>query len=135
MGIGRYESIFQDFQLYAKPLADRTVRWEPMGKHSIKAFLNDGRIIQFNGLMRTYRSIVVDDNAEWTEELFRKKFAINLAGLMYENGYTQDIMAEALGISRKMLYRYLHREATPSAYTMTKIARLLDCNVSDLLQD
>lgn len=135
MGINKYESIFQDFQTYAKVFADRTVRWEPMGKYSIRAYLDNGEIVQYNGMMRSFRRIQIDENAEWTEELFRKKFAINLAGMMYESGYTQDLLAEELGISRRMLYKYLHREATPNAYTLTKIARLFKCSPDDLLQD
>lgn len=135
MGIGRYESIFQDFQLYAKPLADRTVRWEPMGKCSIKAFLNNGQVFQYNGIMHTYRHIVQDDSAEWTEELFRKKFAINLAGMMYERGYTQELLCEKLGISRPTLHKYLHQEATPSSYVLSKMSKLFDCRPDELWQD
>lgn len=135
MGINKYESIFQEFQMYAKPFADRTVRWEPMGKHSIKAFLNDGSVLQYNGMMHTHRHITPDEDAEWTEDLFRKKFAINLSGMMYESGYTQELLSEELGISRKMLHKYLHREATPSAYILTKLARLFECSPDDFLQD
>ena len=135
MGIDRYDSIFQDFQLYAKPLADRTVRWEPMGKYSIKAFLDNGNVFQFNGMLHTYRLINPDVNVDWTEELFRKKFAINLSGMMYERGYTQDLLSAALGISRQTLYKYLHQEATPSAYTLSKMANLFDCRPDELWQD
>ena len=135
MANNKYESIFQDFQVYAKPLAERTVRWEPMGKYSIKAYLDNGDIVQYNGMMRSFRRIRVDENAEWTEELFRKKFAINLAGMMYESGYTQELLSDALGISRPTLHKYLHQEATPSSYILSKMAKLFGCTIDDLLQD
>ena len=135
MSIDKYELMFQDFQVYGQPLSERTVRWEPMGKYSIKAYLDDGSMIQYNGMMHTCRIIRPVGDAEWTEELFRKKFAINLAGMMYESGYTQELLSKELGISRRTLYKYLHGEATPNAYILSKIAKLFDSDLSELVQD
>lgn len=135
MSVDRYELIFQEFQTYGQPYGEHVVEWEPMGKYSIKAYLDDGTMVQYNSMTRMYRIIKPIGDAEWTEELFRKKFALNLASMMYERGYTQELLSEALGISRISVYKYLHGETTPSSYILSKMANLFDCHPEELWQN
>ena len=134
MSDSKYQEIYKQFQLYTRDTKSSVVDWEPMGKNSIKVFMDNGDVYQYNGLMHTQRLIRQCDG-EFTEELFRKRFAINLVTLMYENGYTQRTLAEELGVSQAVVHKYIQQTATPSAYILTKLTKLFDCTIDDLMQD
>ena len=135
MSVSKYQEIYRQFEIYNRDIRDMVVDWQPMGKNSIKVFLSNGDVYQYNSIMRTRRLIRQTDGEVLTEQLFRKKLAINLAGLMYESGHTQETLSQELGVSRMILHKYLHGEATPSAYILTKLLLVLDCTIDDLMQD
>ena len=130
----KYQDIFEQFKIYNQDLLDRVDEWESMGKNSIKVFLNNGDVYQFNSIMKTRRWINPEDSDDMTEMIFRKRFANNLAMFMYENGYTQETFCEEIGLSRMSLHKYLNKKATPSGYILTKIANLFGCTVDDLIE-
>ena len=69
-----------------------------------------------------------------TEQEWRDEFAIRLRALSYQRKrYNRKQLAEASGLSEKTIERYRRGERTPDAYTITKIAKALNCTPDELM--
>ena len=68
------------------------------------------------------------DKREW-----KYRFATNLKIIMIDRGYNQRTFAEALGVNESTVSRYLSGLMTPTGPMITKIAKLLRCEVSDFM--
>lgn len=72
-----------------------------------------------------------------TEQEWREEFAFRMRRAFRRNNvnrlYFQKEWAEALGLSEVTVSRYMTGERTPDAYTVFKIAQLLDWPIEDLM--
>lgn len=68
-----------------------------------------------------------------TEQEWRVNFASNLKLAIAKYGCTRAEFAEEVGISATALDNYIHCKRSPSAYILTKIAMVLQCDMDDLV--
>lgn len=61
-------------------------------------------------------------------------FPENLARLRKEAGYTQESLAEALGVSRQAVSKWESGQAMPEAATLVELAELLGCSLDQLMR-
>ena len=66
-----------------------------------------------------------------TEDMCRKEFGRRLEKLMHRKGFTQETLAEQIGINRVILSGYITGKHTPSFYTVCKIAKALECSTEE----
>ena len=125
-----YNELFIDSKLYCPGFAEDVLSWEPSGKLSIIATLSDGRRSEFTQPSHRGRFIVEYDG---TEESWKREFSGRLIKLLDENGIGAHYkLAETSGVSKQALSNYIHGKAIPSAYTIDKLARVLDCPIEYL---
>lgn len=65
------------------------------------------------------------------EEEWRERFANKLNAIMEALGMTKEELAYKSGVSVISLYSYLTSRSTPSLYNATKLARVLNCTLTD----
>ena len=68
-----------------------------------------------------------------TEQEWREEFAFKLRKAYRSRGYNQKQFAEEVGISEKTLSHYRRCIRTPDAITITNMAAVLDCDVSEII--
>lgn len=61
-------------------------------------------------------------------------FAENLAALRKRAGYTQETLAEALGVSRQAVGKWESSQGLPEASTLLTLADLLGCSLDQLMR-
>lgn len=62
-------------------------------------------------------------------------FAENLTALRKRAGYTQETLAEALGVSRQAVGKWESGQGLPEASTLLTLADLLGCTLDQLMRD
>jgi DNA-binding XRE family transcriptional regulator len=74
-----------------------------------------------------------------TEQEWRKEFAFRMRRAFRTNNVDKMIFqkewAEALGLSENTISRYMRGEYAPDAYTVFRIAKMLDWPIEDLMVD
>ena len=76
--------------------------------------------------MLTYR---IEGETDWAID-----FGRNLQRMLNEKHITQSEVADAIGVSRQIFSRYMHGDAIPSTYKACQIAKVLDCDIDDLIK-
>lgn len=66
------------------------------------------------------------------KEISKEQFAANLKSLRTEHGFTQEEMAELLGISRPAYTQYERMKTLPSTKNFVKLASFFDISVAAL---
>ena len=62
-----------------------------------------------------------------------KKIGRNIAALRKANGFTQEVLAEKLGISSQAVSKWETEQAMPDVATLPQLARLLNVSIDKLL--
>ena len=128
-----HEHVFENFKLYFPSIAEKTVHWYPSGRHEITARLNDRSKVYFNDLTKGIRRVPeYDDSEKMSEEEWRDRFGRKLMDVIYDRGISQHDLAEAIGVSTIMISKYVNGKTSPSSYTLSKLAKVLECTVSEL---
>lgn len=60
-------------------------------------------------------------------------FGDNLKSLLKEAGMTQEELANATGLSKSTISRYIHKEQIPTIRAIINISYELDCDLNDLI--
>lgn len=131
-----YENIFASFLDYHPYMEKELEDWRPRGEWGIRATLKDGSEYDYNISTNTIRRVVdhsMPTIEDVTEERCRASIAYHLMELMAVKGFSQNTLAEYTGLGRGSINNYINGKATPSATALVKIARVLDCNVEDLI--
>lgn len=63
------------------------------------------------------------------------RFSDNLSRLRREAGYTQESLAEAMGVSRQAVGKWESAQAMPEAATLVDLADLLGCSLDQLMRE
>ncbi len=63
------------------------------------------------------------------------RFSENLSRLRREAGYTQESLAEAMGVSRQAVSKWESAQAMPEAATLVDLADLLGCTLDQLMRE
>lgn len=122
--------LFENFKMYYPSLAKKTVRYEEVGSFELLAELNDGDILSYDDLNRSYR-LLPKDSSNLTEEECLREFGIRLRKLMIRKGVSQEELSDRTGITQAMLSRYITGKASPSFYRIDKIAKALGCSIDE----
>lgn len=120
-----------NFKRYYPHLADQVLRYATKGYSELIVRLTNDRVIVYFEYDNTIKTIC-KDCTNLTEDDYRQNFALCLKRMLYLTNHTQGYLSEKVGITEAMISRYLHCKATPSWYTLNRIARALDCSVYDL---
>jgi DNA-binding XRE family transcriptional regulator len=134
--IDKWDRIFEEFTMYYPSISRDTVDWYPSGQYEVTAKLSDGSRLAYDGLSRTMRYIGKRDslrNVSLPEDEWRREFSRKLKKKMDQSSLKQSELAQIIGVSTQIVSRYMNGKSTPSSYTMSRIARVLGCTVSDLL--
>lgn len=68
-----------------------------------------------------------------TETNWMDNFGDNLKSLLQEAWMSQQELADAIGVSRETVSRYINKQRIPSLITAINIAYTLDCNIAELI--
>ena len=91
----------------------------------------DGLLGIYDGLRHITRQ-VFDDFDKMEEFWFNREISCNIEHQMILAGYTEETLAEAIGVSAKTVYNYLNGKTAPRTDTLFKIAKVLGCTPDDL---
>lgn len=129
-----WRSVFEAFSTAEPKYYDDMVDWYPSGHLEITVKLRDGRRLTYNLMNDTTRFIPVseDDTEELNEDQWRSEFGRRLRNRIISAGLHQDKVSELTGISRVSLSKYMNGKALPSAYNLSRIARVLKCSAGEL---
>lgn len=123
------ETYIRNFGLYYPALAERAVSYENIGRFRLLVELDDGTRGEYSELSKTFKRFVPFDG---TEENWKREFRHRLITLMDESPHDQTSLAEASGLSQKSISNYVWGRTIPSGYAIAKLAKALNCSVSDL---
>jgi DNA-binding Xre family transcriptional regulator len=135
MNIQYYTRILEEFKNHHPYLADGIADWSPRGEMGIRVRMTDGTKYDYHAMSKTIRNVKarpVHHDDSYDEAEWREVFADRLSEMICTKGLTQQSLADYTGISKGSINKYINRQATPSAYALTKLARALDCTVMDL---
>lgn len=120
--------------------------WYPVGLHemTIRMHNNDRYLYDTDehSLLPIYKAKAGKEN-QWgrvidlteyefiDEEEWRERFADKLTAIMHSRNMTKEELSYKSGISASSLYFYMTGRKTPSLYNATKIARVLECTLTD----
>lgn len=136
MDTKHYEHIYDEFRSQHPYMSEDIVDYGPRGELGIRLKAKDGTRYDYHSTSKTVRR--VDDRSihnfdDFTEEAWRSLFSDRLNELMGIKGYSQQILADYTGLGKGTINNYVNKKATPSAYALSKIARVLNCSIMDLV--
>lgn len=125
--------MFDNFKMMFPWAAEQAVTCYGISQDEIVVRLNDGTAMVWNDLRQCGRSIQA---AEDNEEVWRRRFGKRLRDLIMARGGNTNYQdfADAIGVSRVMLSRYMNGHATPGYFIIKKMAHMLGCPVSELTE-
>lgn len=125
-----HKYIFDRYIKETPGVLSKIERWVNHTSNSIKIFYKDDTQAIYHGVMGTLRGIKPNNGSadDW-----QRDFRDALLERMSDRGYTQDSLAKAIGLSQKSLSKYLNKESIPSAYVISKMAKVLRCATDDLI--
>jgi DNA-binding XRE family transcriptional regulator len=135
MNTKHYENIFNEFKMQHPYMADEIVDYGPRGELGIRLKSKDGTRYDYHATSKTVKRVEarpVYDFEDLSEERWRTLFSDRLNELMGIKGYTQQTLADYTGLGKGTINNYVNKKATPSAYALSRIARVLNCSIMDL---
>lgn len=137
MNTKHYEEVYEKFKKVAPQLASMTVDYRPRGDWGIRVTLTDGAQYDYDiysPAPRPAQNKNWEDAALIDEQKCREAFAYRLQDWMKVRNHTQWTLAEYTGLSRGIINNYIHAKTTPSLIAIKKLARALDCSVTELIE-
>lgn len=113
-------------------LVERAIEVSEYNVWETKIVLENGDIYLFDEGRETVR-LLPDDPGSLDEKEFMCEFGIRLRNIMRWNGITQSQLSEKSGISQPRISQYATGQATPSIYTVNRLAKALGCSVDELV--
>ena len=135
MNTKHYDNIFNEFKLRHPYMVDDIVDYGPRGELGIRLIGRDGTRYDYHSISKSVKRVeerVLYDFSDLTEERWRSLFSDRLNELMGVKGYSQQTLADYTGLGKGTINNYVNKRATPSAYALSKIARVLNCSIMDL---
>lgn len=129
-------SVFDEFTKMCPWAVDRVKCWNPSDSFEIIVELNDGGVIQYDQILKTFRCAASMEELNairmpTNEEEWKQEFARRLYRKMRTKGYSQDDLSWDADISPASVTKYVNGAAVPSTYNMVKIAKALHLSVED----
>lgn len=129
-------AVFDEFAKMCPWAADKVARWYPSDNFEIVVELDDGGVIQYDQILKTFRCAGSLEELEamrtpTNEEEWKQEFSRRLYRKMRSKGYNQDDLSWDSDISPASITKYVNGAAIPSTYNMVKIAKALHFTVED----
>jgi DNA-binding Xre family transcriptional regulator len=124
--------IWNDFSDYFPLISKDAVDFYRTGRFEITVIFNDRRKAYYNYMNKTIHFIKPKDE-QYTEDFWKKQFAISLSRKLTDKCMTQKDLSERSGISQMSLSKYINGKSVPSSYAVTRLADALECSVSELI--
>lgn len=136
---GRGQIIFDEFKLYFPSIAKESIKeWYLSDDGEITIEYEDGGLVIYDNVDHTMRYISPDHKNFRLEDLdenrWRSEFGQRLCRMMRYNGINQKELSELSGISEHTISSYTLGRSTPSAYTLSRLARAFECQIEDLIK-
>lgn len=133
-----WRTIFDEFKKTYPSMSKNVSNWYPTGHLEITVKLNDGTKLIFDYMTKKsqvipYEQAMAERKKIMDEYEWREEFSQRLFDILYEVGMTQKELAEKTGIDERTIRLYKHGDRTPSAYIVYKMAMVLGCNPSELV--
>lgn len=126
--------IFEAFKRFSPGVADSTVRYWSSGIFEITAELTNGAWVVYDETVNAMIFIKsAGSSTELTEDEWRMEFKRRFAKMMRVRGVPRSVLAKRTGISERSLSHYATGARIPSGYHITKLAKALECDISDLM--
>lgn len=130
-----YNRIYLDLIDNMPYMEEEIESWRPRSDFSIKVITKSGDVYTYNindkTLSTTRVAPKIEDNIN--DENCRQSFAYHLKDLMKTKGYNQRTLSEHTGISSAAINGYLRATKTPTLTSLKKIAYVLECSISELI--
>ena len=129
-----WDMIFDNLKFYYPTVEEDTVDWYPSGQWSITVRLKNGNKYKYNYMSNEFMRVCDYDEYEMPEEKqWRMNFAVALNNRLKMIGMMQTELARRTGISKAAITKYALGIASPSAYNLAKIVRVLKCTYEELM--
>lgn len=130
----KWTLIFDEFMDNYPRMARDAIDWYPSGRSEIIIVMSDRSKVVYNGNTQRFSFVrrTDDEYLNLTEQEWRHKFAAKLYEYMAENCISQKELAELLNVSQMTISKYLNARVTPTSYNLDRIARVLNCSISEL---
>lgn len=134
IGTNKWLSIYDEFMDNYPRMASNAIDWYPSGRSEIIIVMSDRSKVVYNGNTQRFSFVrcTDDEYPNLTEQEWRCKFASKLYEKMTDQCINQKELAELSNMSQKTISKYLNAIATPSTYNLDRIARVLNCSISEL---
>lgn len=131
-----WDMIFDNLKFYYPTVEEDTVDWYPSGQWSITVRLKNGKKYKYNYMSNEFMRVCDYDEYEMPEEKqWRINFAVALNNRLKMIGMMQTELARRTGISKAAITKYTLGIASPSAYNLAKIVRVLNCTYEELMDN
>lgn len=127
------EYMINDFKLFYPTGSSEVVKYERFDNNQIMVYLDNGDQILYDFVDKTSR-MIRPEKRELTEERFRFEFSQRLIEKMDVKCWGQATLSEKTGISQGTISRYISGTMLPSLFNALKLAKALNCDVSELLR-
>lgn len=129
-----WDMIFDNLKFYYPTVEEDTADWYPSGQWSITVRLKNGKKYKYNYMSNEFMRVCDYDEYEMPEEKqWRMNFAVALNNRLKMIGMMQTELARRTGISKAAITKYALGIASPSAYNLAKIVRVLKCTYEELM--
>lgn len=129
-----YESVMLEHFFDQMPfIQDQMAYCYRSGPRELTAVLKDGSRAVFNDLFGRTTFLSKPSEACLGIEECSKRFGIRLRALMNDRMVNQQELSARTGISQSAISKYATGSIEPKASTIVKLARALECSVSDLM--
>ena len=125
--------VYDEFVLMFPRIAEHVEFWEHSDDMEIRLILDDGMEMRYDSLDKTIRRVIYHDEDDIDEIIWRREFARNLNRQMMHNHMSQETLSELTGISRRMINNYATGKASPTAFSVRRLSRALECKPNDLV--
>lgn len=125
--------MWNDFETHYPRQAAMVTECYQSGLWELTLYLKDGTRYIYNHRFDTIRALLKADACGYAEDVWSNEFASRLKFRMKENGMNQKTLADRIGVSQALISKYITGKAIPNSYQLSKIARVLGCSVSELI--
>ncbi len=112
----------------------RVVDCKHISEWEIMLTMDNGETWVFNAASHHIRTVRNVENGPMSEEDWRVIFSRVLKARMFERRMNQQDLADAIGLSQSTVNKYINGKATPSVFTIRKLAKALRCSPLDLTE-
>ena len=135
MSIKTFEDeMFEEFKRRYAYDAERATDYYSFDTTQLLIELEDGTKVLYDHMDNTYRYIRRVNEYDENETRWRYEFSQRLRKKMQLKGMGHDILSDLTGISTTMISKYVTGKSTPSLYNAQKLAKALNCSITELVR-